>query len=81
VKIFTAIFYPAGDGGFIGYLAELRGLVTEGATLAEARSNLKESAELVIEVLKGVAVLDRSLRIEEPLFIDDEPAGSSAPPT
>jgi predicted RNase H-like HicB family nuclease len=35
--------------GYIGFVEELPGANTQGATLEEARENLKEAVELVIE--------------------------------
>jgi predicted RNase H-like HicB family nuclease len=49
---FTAIFeqVPEADGGgFAAYAAELPGAITEGARLEEARENLKDAIEQVLE--------------------------------
>jgi predicted RNase H-like HicB family nuclease len=35
--------------GYIGFVEELPGANTQGATLEEARENLKEAVELVLE--------------------------------
>jgi predicted RNase H-like HicB family nuclease len=35
--------------GYVGFVEELPGANTQGATLNEARENLKEAVELVIE--------------------------------
>ena len=45
---FTAVFEQDGDW-WVGYVEELPGANTQGATLDEARENLKEAAELLIE--------------------------------
>lgn len=45
----TAIFEPAKEGGFIGYVAELPGANTQGETLEETRENLKEAVALLLE--------------------------------
>jgi predicted RNase H-like HicB family nuclease len=45
---FTAIFKQVGEW-WIGYVEELPGANTQGRTLAEARENLKEAVQLVIE--------------------------------
>ena len=44
----TAIFQKVPEG-YIGYVKELPGANTQGDTLAEARANLKEAVELVLE--------------------------------
>ena len=45
---FTAVFEQDGDW-WVGYVEELPGANTQGATLDEARENLKEAVELLIE--------------------------------
>ncbi len=44
----TAIFEKVPEG-YIGYVEELPGANTQGKTLDEARENLKEAIELVLE--------------------------------
>jgi predicted RNase H-like HicB family nuclease len=48
---FTAVFEQDGSW-WIGTVEELPGANTQGATLDEARQNLKEAVELVLEVLE-----------------------------
>jgi predicted RNase H-like HicB family nuclease len=45
---FTAVFEQDGDW-WIGYVEELPGANTQGRTLDEARANLKEAVQMVIE--------------------------------
>lgn len=51
---FTAIFEQDGDW-WVGYIEELPGANTQGATLDEARENLKEAVELIIEANRELA--------------------------
>ncbi len=44
----TAVFEKVPEG-YIGFIEELPGANTQGATIEEARSNLKEAVELVLE--------------------------------
>ena len=44
----TAVFEKVPEG-YIGYVEELPGANTQGKTLDEARENLKEAIELVLE--------------------------------
>lgn len=44
----TTIFEEAEEGGYIGYVAELPGANTQGETLEEARENLKEAIQLIL---------------------------------
>jgi predicted RNase H-like HicB family nuclease len=43
----TAVFMPVPEG-FVGFIEELPGANTQGATLSEARENLREAVELVL---------------------------------
>lgn len=45
---FTAVFERDGEW-WMGYVEELPGANTQGATLGEARANLKEAVELILE--------------------------------
>jgi predicted RNase H-like HicB family nuclease len=54
----TAVFMPADDGGYVAFVEELPGANTQGATLEEARTNLREAAKLVIEANRALAAED-----------------------
>ncbi len=45
---FTAVFEKQ-EGWWVGYVEELPGANTQGETLDEARENLKEAVEMVLE--------------------------------
>jgi predicted RNase H-like HicB family nuclease len=45
----TAIYEEAGEGGYIGYIAELPGANTQGETLDEVRENLLEAVQMILE--------------------------------
>jgi len=45
---FTAVFEQEGEW-WIGYVEELPGANTQGRTLEEARENLKEAVQLILE--------------------------------
>ena len=51
---FTAVFEHVGEW-WIGYVEELPGANTQGASLEEARDNLKEAVELIIETNRELA--------------------------
>jgi predicted RNase H-like HicB family nuclease len=51
---FTAVFQKVPEG-YIGYVEELPGANTQGTTLKEARENLKEAVELVLEANRELA--------------------------
>lgn len=45
----TTIYEEAEEGGFIGYVAELPGANNQGETLQEARENLAEAIQLILD--------------------------------
>jgi predicted RNase H-like HicB family nuclease len=45
---FTAVFKEV-PGGYVGFVEELPGANTQGATLEEARANLSEAISLILE--------------------------------
>ncbi len=51
---FTAVYEQVGEW-WLGYVEELPGANTQGATLNEARKNLKEAIRLVLETNKRLA--------------------------
>ena len=66
----TAVFQKVPEG-FIGYVEELPGANTQGATLEETRENLKEAVELVLEANRQLAeeALGGADVIREPLSL------------
>jgi predicted RNase H-like HicB family nuclease len=50
----TQVFKKVPEG-YIGFVEELPGANTQGATLEEARSNLREAIELVMEANRVLA--------------------------
>jgi len=67
----TAVFRKVPEG-FIAFIEELPGANTQGATLEEARENLREAVLLVLEAnrtlaeeeIRGQDVIREPLRIE-----------------
>lgn len=51
---FTAVFEEVPEG-FIGFVEELPGANTQGATLEETRANLEEAVTLVLEANRLLA--------------------------
>jgi predicted RNase H-like HicB family nuclease len=51
---FTAVYEQA-DDWWIAYVEELPGANTQGETVDEARENLKEAVQLIIEANREVA--------------------------
>jgi predicted RNase H-like HicB family nuclease len=70
-RTFTAVFQPAEDGGFVAWVEELPGANTQGETLEEARENLKEAVELILEVNRERSLqdVDETVLIRESLVV------------
>lgn len=49
-RIFHVIIEQDEDGGFIGKVPELKGCLSQGDTLDELMTNIKEAIELCLEV-------------------------------
>ena len=56
-RAFTAVYQPASEGGFIAFVEELPA-PTPGHTLEEARENLREAVELILEANGELALED-----------------------
>jgi predicted RNase H-like HicB family nuclease len=69
----TAVYRKVPEG-YIGLIEELPGANTQGRTLEEARANLREAAQLVLEANRTMAMqdADRDGIIREPLRIATE---------
>jgi predicted RNase H-like HicB family nuclease len=65
----TAVFQKTPEGGYVAFVEELPGANTQGETLDEARTNLREAVQLVLEANRALA--EEALRgvevIREPL--------------
>ncbi len=65
----TAVFRKVREG-YIGFVEELPGANTQGATLDETRSNLVEAVQLVLEANRALVRQDESEGdIREPLRV------------
>jgi len=71
MNTFTAVFQEAEEGGYIAFVEELPGANTQGETLDEARENLHEAIELILETNRRLAIegLDASRLIREPITV------------
>ena len=66
---FTAIYKKQGKW-FLGWVEEIPGVNTQGKTLKEAKTNLKEALSLVLEVNRALTRKEISGRvIREPLKV------------
>ncbi len=50
----TAVYMPVANG-YVAFVEELPGANTQGATIEEARENLQEAIELVLEANRVLA--------------------------
>ena len=58
---FTAVFLKVPEG-YVGFVEELPGTNTQGATLEETRQNLKEAVRLILEANRSLAEKDIARR-------------------
>lgn len=66
----SAVYHRVREG-YIGFVEELPGANTQGATLEETRANLREAVELVIEANRALSEeeLGDAEAIREPLNV------------
>ena len=51
----TAVFEKVGNE-YIGYIEEIPGVNTQGATISDVKSNLQEALEMVLEVKRELVL-------------------------
>ena len=64
VTTWTAVYLPVPEG-FIAFVEELPGANTQGATLEEARANLQEAIDMVLEANRVLAEESPTTRVAE----------------
>ena len=69
----TAVFMPCPEG-YIGFIQELPGANTQGATLDETRENLREAVKMVLDANREIA--ERSIAGKD---VSREPFDISSP--
>jgi len=62
--VFNAVFKKESEGGYSALCPEL-GVASQGETIEDAETNLKEACELYIESAKEVGILDKVLEESE----------------
>jgi predicted RNase H-like HicB family nuclease len=68
---FTAVYVEVPEGGYAAYVEEIPGANSQGETLEEAKENLKEALQLVLETNRILAQrnLDTAIKICKDLQI------------
>ncbi|MGA2985425.1 MAG: type II toxin-antitoxin system HicB family antitoxin [Terriglobia bacterium] len=71
---FTAVYEEVSKedgGGYIAYVEEFPGAITQAETLEEARENLRDAVELLLEANRALANENQTGRkvIHEPLAV------------
>lgn len=49
-QTFTAVFEEAEEGGYVAFVEEVPGAISQGETFDEARENLKEALAMMLEI-------------------------------
>lgn len=67
------MFEPAEEGGFTAFVEELPGAISQGETLDEARENLKDAIQLILEVNREKALddVDEARIIREKIVVGE----------
>jgi predicted RNase H-like HicB family nuclease len=52
---FTAAYIPAPEGGFMAFIEEVPGAISQGETMEEARENLTDALRMVLECNRDIA--------------------------
>jgi predicted RNase H-like HicB family nuclease len=70
---FTAVFEEAEEGGYVAFVEELPGAISQGETLEEARENIREAIELMLEMNRETALrnVDASRLVREKIVVGD----------
>ncbi len=56
----TAVFEPAGEGGYTCFVEEVPAAISQGETLAEAKENLLDALKLVLACQRELVEKDLS---------------------
>jgi len=69
-RTFNAVYLKVPEG-YVGFIEELPGVSTQGATLEEARSNLNDAVETVLEANHALTLIgtDGDEVIREPISV------------
>ena len=61
----TAVFEPAAEGGYTCFIEEIPAAISQGETIEEARANLLDALQLVLQCQRELAekeLSDRAVR-------------------
>lgn len=68
----TAVIVEAEEGGYVAYLEELRGVITQGESIEEVEENLQDALEMYLEPdnsdIRGEGVNKGSMPIRKPFM-------------
>ena len=67
----TMVYQKVPEGGYVAFVEEIPGVNTQGRTLKEARENLREALELILETNRELANKQPKGRIiREPILVE-----------
>ena len=64
----TAVFEPAKEGGYTCFVKEIPAAISQGDTLEEAKANLREVLQLVLECQRELAEKNLSPQALQEVF-------------
>ena len=56
----TAVFEPAKEGGYTAFVEEIPAAISQGETLEEAKANLREALQIVLDCQRELSEKDLS---------------------
>ncbi len=59
------VLEPSNEGGYTAYVPALPGCISEGDTLEQAMTNIREAIELYLEPVEDDWVMDKDVEIRE----------------
>jgi len=62
---FQVVFEPSDEGGYTIYVPALPGCISEGDTMEEALSNIREAIELYLEPVEDDWVVEEGVFVQE----------------
>ncbi len=67
----TIVYTACEEGGYTAYIKEMRGVISEGETKAEARENVLDALSLMLEIDREESELENSTinKISDELLI------------
>jgi len=65
----TAVFVEAEEGGYVAYIDQMKGVITQGETIGEAEENLYDALQMFLEPDNAQEIMkDQSNVLKKPFM-------------